>query len=82
MKKMYIVIIAAVMALGFSAFTPKSTPTFQTVYFQDDDGNWISQNLTPCTPGTNPVCEVTTLNGYGTRRIFQSASTSNPFTKQ
>jgi Family of unknown function (DUF6520) len=82
MKKMYFVLIAVIMAISLSAFTPKANVAVQTVWFQDNDENWISQDLTPCTAGSDPVCEITTQGGYGLRRIFQSASQSNPFSKQ
>lgn len=81
MKKVNLIFVAVLAAIALSAFTPAAAPTIQTAWFQDDSENWVSQDLPVCTAGSNPVCEVPTM-GFGTRRIFQSASPSNPYTKQ
>ena len=81
MKEFRFLSIAIALAIGFSAFTPAKTNT-ETVWFQDDgEGDWISQDLPICEPGSNPICEVQT-NGYGWERIFHTPSTSFPYTKE
>lgn len=56
MKKFSIVFIAAVMAIGFSAFT---SPNKQTTYYIRHNGNWAT--ITPaqaCPVGNDVPCEV------------------------
>ena len=70
------------MAVTLSAFTSKTNNPPVTVWFRDGGaGAWISQSLTPCVEGSDPVCEVATI-GYGTERIYKTANTTQPFTKE
>ncbi|MDP4265052.1 MAG: DUF6520 family protein [Bacteroidota bacterium] len=76
MKKFSLFIIAAAIAIGFSAFTsPKSSTTY---YYQDSSNQWqsIDGSLVSCIPGTVNNC-FETINGTS-RQIFKSMSTSDP----
>lgn len=79
MKRIMLVMIAAVMAVGLSAFTPPEPPV--TVYFQDGGtGPWLSANLTPCQAGSVQQCIVTTPS-HGDEQIFD-APNGNPYTSK
>lgn len=69
-----IFIFAAILAVGFSAFTPHKK-TVDTFYYQED-GEWKPINVSPCPLKQRPVCIVQTPDGP--RQIFQTASTTLP----
>lgn len=57
MKKFVIVLIAAIMAVGFSAFTPRTE--VQDTYFLPRGGDWDEITAQQaCTPGTQTACQV------------------------
>lgn len=77
MKKMYLVLLAVIVAIGLSAFTPAGqTPT--TVHYRHNN-QWVSELLEPCPNGTDPVCEITTA--AGTKQIYKSEDFDDPFKK-
>ncbi len=76
MKKMGLVAMAAVMAIGFSSFgTIKPTTTF---YYLDPSipGAWKTVSGTACPTGPLNQCKINTVDGL--QRIFYTQSTSNP----
>lgn len=70
MKKLLFVMLAATLAIGFSAFTPKKTAL--VYFFPNSTIGWKSENLDPCPSGPVQQCIVPTTN-YGDQQIYQSA---------
>lgn len=73
MKKFFSVLIAAILAVGFSAFTPAKT--VDTYLYQDDLGDWqqVPSNIdvpTVCPAGAATQCQIF-ING-STRPIFKA----------
>jgi Family of unknown function (DUF6520) len=78
MKKMYLVIMAVAISIGLSAFAPATGVKQTTVYYRHNN-QWVSELLSPCPTGTDPVCEITTA--AGTKQIYKSESFDDPFKK-
>lgn len=79
MRKYTLGILAAILAIGLSAFAPRTT-TQQTVWYQiDGAGAWYSTLADPCPSGPVPDCRVPTPDGL--QQIFD-AQNGNPFTRQ
>ncbi len=76
MKKMMLVMIAAVMAVGFSAFTPEKK--VKTDYYYLDGATWVTVTSV-CPSGTVKQCEMY-INGAN-RLIYTQQSTSFPYNR-
>jgi hypothetical protein len=78
MKKMYLVLIAAVMAVSFSAFTTTSTTALPVTY-QDDDELWYNFFGDPCIGTDIPVCFKET--DHGVRQLYYNSNLDMPVRK-
>jgi hypothetical protein len=77
MKKMYSVLIAAVMAIGFSAFSPSgNSRTSSQVTYQDDNEDWHDFLGTPCEGNQIPVC--IKFTPHGDRQLYYDNDLTKP----
>ena len=58
MKRMYLVLVAMVLAVGFSAFTPDKA-SLETVYYNLEQGDGWESIENPCPAGELFPCTVT-----------------------
>ncbi len=77
MKKMYLVLLAAVMGISFSAFTAKTdSRSTSEVTYQDDDEVWHIYEGPICPDGDIVGC--TQLTEDGPRQLFYDNDPSQP----
>ena len=75
MKKMSLVLIAAVMALGLSAFTATGKKSFDPVYYQHG-GGWVLYTGDICPGSQVDVCIKPTADGD--KRLFYNQDPGDP----
>jgi hypothetical protein len=77
MKKMYLVLIAVVMAIGFSAFTPPvNKKATNVVTYQDDNMDWHVFTGDPCIGNEIPECFK--ITPHGTRKLYYNYDLNDP----
>jgi hypothetical protein len=77
MKKMYLVLIAVIMAIGFSAFTPSvNKKAINVITYQDDNLDWHVFTGDPC-PG-DEIPECLKMTPHGQRQLFYNYDTQDP----
>ena len=77
MKKMYLVLIAVVMAFSFSAFTVTGKQSsLDEVTYQDDNLDWQVFQGTPC-PG-DQIPECIKMTEHGLRQLYYDRDLSRP----
>ena len=75
MKKMYLVLIAAAMAICLSAFTTTNKKTFDPVYYQHG-GGWVLYLDEICPGDEIPECIKPTDNGD--KQLFYNQDPFDP----
>ncbi len=80
MKKMYLVLVALTLAIGFSAFTPAGNgKVTDEITYQDDEGLWHPFTGTPCVGTEIPEC--IKMTDHGLRQLFYNNNVSLPVTR-
>ncbi|RYY57250.1 MAG: hypothetical protein EOO09_03165 [Chitinophagaceae bacterium] len=74
MKKMYLALVAAVMAIGFSSFAPEN-PKLAPVYYNIGGGWQVIENPCP-TPGEE-LCTIT-IGQQQNVQLYLTKSTLHP----
>jgi hypothetical protein len=76
MKKMYLVLIAAAMAVGLSSFTSSKTTLSGQITYQDDNLDWHNYLGDPCFGTQIPECFKMTPDGP--RQLFYDNDVNQP----
>lgn len=74
MKKMYLALVAAVMAIGFSSFAPEN-PKLETVYYNLGMG-WQPIE-SPCEEPGSTLCK-TTIGNQSNVQLYETPDFFNP----
>ena len=73
---MYLVLLAVVMAVGFSAFAPEKGKNTKQPTYQDDNGFWHNFPGEPCPGNVIPECILLTEDGM--RQLFYDNDDTDP----